>query len=128
MFRYNGGYTAALKNAIDWASRAGPDLPEGFRSAWSSRKVIGLMSTGGGGVKHSKAGIRNCFTVLPGEVMPDSVANLEYNRFREVLFDESTGDVTDPAVREAAAAYAVAFLAFLADTPARRAAEPQDSD
>jgi NAD(P)H-dependent FMN reductase len=92
---HNGSLSAALKNALDWASRSGerpgPDLAD-FRG-----KVVGLMSasTGPLGGARGLAQLRAVLAVLGCLVLPDEVQV----RSADDAFD-AAGDPVDPRLRE----------------------------
>lgn len=116
---YNGSVSGVLKNAIDWASRGGADMPASQQYPLKG-KFVGLISSAGAGTKASKAVVTASLRQMGNVIMPDEVASLEYNHFKQQnIYDRATGNVTDPSVQQAAAAYAKAFLAFVA---AQRAA------
>jgi NAD(P)H-dependent FMN reductase len=71
---YNGGYTALLKNAIDWVSRPRPDGSPG--TALFAGKVAALVSASPGqlGGLRSQTGMRTVLEKLGMLVIPQSFA------------------------------------------------------
>lgn len=71
---YNGGYTAALKNALDWVSRPQPDGTSGV--ALFSGKVVAMVSASPGqlGGLRSQTGLRSVLDKLGLLVIPESFA------------------------------------------------------
>lgn len=71
---YNGGYTALLKNALDWISRPRPDGTSGL--ALVAGKAVALVSASPGqlGGLRSQMSIRTVFDKLGALVIPDSFA------------------------------------------------------
>ncbi|MBX9878995.1 MAG: NAD(P)H-dependent oxidoreductase [Candidatus Obscuribacterales bacterium] len=79
---YNSSITAALKNAIDWASR--PVQGEGTLACFKG-KVVGLMSASPGalgglrGLVHVRAIFNNIFSLVIPEQVAVSKANEAFN-------------------------------------------------
>lgn len=71
---YNGGYTAALKNALDWVSRPQPDGTSGV--ALFAGKVAAMVSASPGplGGLRSQMGMRTVLDKLGVLVIPESFA------------------------------------------------------
>lgn len=71
---YNGGYTALLKNTLDWISRPGEDGKSGV--ALFSGKVAAVVSASPGqlGGVRSQVGIRAVLEKLGLLVIPESIA------------------------------------------------------
>lgn len=91
---YNSGISAALKNAIDWASRPQEGEP---RLVAFKGKHAGLMaaSPGGLGGIRGLADLRSILANIGVHVLPDFVGVAKANQ----LIDDS-GNLTDDAMRE----------------------------
>lgn len=89
---YNYNIPGALKNALDWASRPGPQL------SVLRGKPIGLMGATVGffGTTRAQAALRQCFVYTESAVMPAPQILL---MSAAPLFDEN-GNLTDRATRE----------------------------
>jgi len=92
---YNGGYTALLKNTLDWMSRPGEDGKSGV--ALFSGKVAAVVSASPGqlGGVRSQVGIRAVLEKLGLLVIPESMAL----GAAHAAFDE-TGALKDPKVEK----------------------------
>lgn len=97
---YNGFTSAALKNAIDWLSRAGPEGASPLKG-----KPFAVMSAGGGmaGMRAQKniIAIANDFK-MPQVGAETPVAIKLYDGVSR--FDVTSGDLVDTAVKEQIAA------------------------
>lgn len=81
---YNGGYTALLKNALDWVSRPRPDGTSGL--ALLAGKAVALVSASPGqlGGLRSQTSIRTVFDKVGALVIPDAFAlGLAHQAFDE---------------------------------------------
>lgn len=89
---YNYNIPGALKNALDWASRPGPQL------SVLRGKPIGLMGATVGffGTTRAQAALRQCFVYTESAVMPAPQILL---MSAGPLFDEN-GNLTDQATRD----------------------------
>lgn len=107
---YNGFTSAALKNAIDWLSRAGAEGASPLKG-----KPFAVVSAGGGGggmrAQRNICAIAADFKMpqVGGEAPPIAVRLFDGVK----RFDAATGDLTDDAVRGSVAAL-VAQLAAAA--------------
>ena len=88
---YNGGISAPLKNAIDWASRS----PEGYRSSAIYGKPIAVMGGGGSGATRAQEQLVQVLRVLGVDIVQPQLS------VRQIWdkFDES-GRLTDASMRE----------------------------
>lgn len=95
---YNSSITAALKNAIDWASR--PVQGEGNLACFKG-KVVGLMSASPGvlgglrGLVHVRAIFNNIFCLVIPEQIAVSKANEAFNNDGSLKDDKQQQAVMD---------------------------------
>ena len=106
---YNSGITAALKNAIDWVSRA-DSADEPPLSAFKGKTAAILSASPGGyGGARSLAQLRPLLENIGVAVLPEQVAVPKANE----VFD-AAGNLTDPASLAAVQALAVSLVTKLA--------------
>ena len=107
---YNGAVPGVLKNALDWLSRFPGTLAD---------KPISLMGAtpGRGGTVAAQVALNDLLTHLGAKVLAlrvfVSAADSRY---------DSTGELTDPGVREQVRDQLLALLAFIEDSRSRAAA------
>ncbi len=108
---YNGGYSALMKNAIDWVSRPLPGAPTG--SVFKNKTVvIAGATTGRWGAVRSIRQLREVLGYLGCIVLPDTVSVNEAGKAFDAegrLLDEKTAALA--AATGAALARATAALA-----------------
>ncbi|MEN8637496.1 NAD(P)H-dependent oxidoreductase [Pseudoalteromonas distincta] len=95
---YNGSITAALKNAIDWASRTEQGAVPAFRN-----KVVALFSASPGGLGGLRGlnHVRDILSGIGSLVLADQLAVPSVH----TLFDES-GQINEPVTAEKVSALA----------------------
>jgi NAD(P)H-dependent FMN reductase len=110
---YNGGYPAAIKNVIDWASRPLPGAPAGsvFRG---KPVVVAGATTGKWGAVRSIRQLREVLGYLGCVVLPDSLSINAADK----AFD-AAGQLTDAKSAELAAAAGAALARAAAALAAR---------
>ena len=108
---YNGGYSALMKNAIDWASRPLPGAPGG--AVFKNKPVvIAGATTGRWGAVRSVRQLREVMGYLGGIVLPDTLSINEAGKAFDAdgkLLDAKTAELA--AAAGAALARAAAALA-----------------
>lgn len=106
---YNSGITAALKNAIDWVSRADTDDEPPLLAFKGKTAAILSASPGGYGGARSLAQLRPLLENISVTVLPDQVSVPKANE----AFD-GDGNLIDPARQAAVKALAAGLVAKLA--------------
>jgi chromate reductase, NAD(P)H dehydrogenase (quinone) len=91
---YNSGITAALKNAIDWVSRATSDDEPPLSAIRGKTAAILAASPGGYGGGRSLAQLRTLLENIRVSVIEDQVA---IPKVHEAMDDE--GNLTDPVLQ-----------------------------
>jgi len=102
---YNSGITAALKNAIDWVSRATTEDEPPLSVLGGKTAAILAASPGGYGGARSLAQLRILLENIRITVLPDQVAVAQAHE----AFDEH-GNLLDPVLSEAVKALAVKLV------------------
>lgn len=105
---YNSGITAALKNAIDWVSRADSDDEPPLLAFKGKTAAIMSASPGGYGGARSLAQLRPLLENISVTVLPDQVAIPKAHE----AFD-GDGNLTDPGKQAAVNALAAGLVAKL---------------
>ncbi len=106
---YNSGITAALKNAIDWVSRADSDDEPPLLAFKGKTAAILSASPGGYGGARSLAQFRPLLENISVTVLPDQVSIPKaYEAF------DADGNLIDPALQAAVKALAASLVAKLA--------------
>ena len=106
---YNSGITGALKNAIDWVSRADSDDEVPLLAFKGKTAAILAASPGGYGGARSLAQLRPLLENINVTVLPDQVT---IPKAYEVF--DADGTLIDPAVQAAVKALAAGLVAKLA--------------
>ena len=110
---YNGGYSALMKNAIDWVSRPLPGAPTG--SVFKGKTVVVAgATTGKWGAVRSVRQLREVLGYLGCIVLPDSLSVNAADK----AFD-AEGRLTDAKTAELAAAAGAALARATAALAAR---------
>ena len=105
---YNSGITAALKNSIDWVSRADSDDEPPLLAFKGKTAAILAASPGGYGGARSLAQLRPLLENISVTVLPDQVAIPKaYEAF------DGEGNLIDPALQAAVQALAAGLVAKL---------------
>lgn len=107
---YNSGYSAALKNAIDWASRATSDGEPPLSVFKGKKAAILAASPGGYGGVRGLAQLRVLLENIHVEVMTDQVTVPKVHEKTN-----AAGEINDPAVLAEVSAFAAAFARKLAE-------------
>lgn len=94
---YNSGMTAALKNAIDWVSRATSDDEPPLSAIRGKTAAILAASPGGYGGSRSLAQLRTLLGNIGVTVLEEQVT---VPKVHEVM--DADGELTDPALQAAA--------------------------
>lgn len=102
---YNSGITAALKNAIDWVSRATSEDEPPLSVLGGKTAAILAASPGGYGGARSLAQLRTLLENININVLPDQVAVAKAHE----AFD-AEGKLLDPAQSDAVKALAVKLV------------------
>ena len=78
---YNGGTSAALKNAIDWASRS----PSGYAQSAIYGKTVAIMGSGGGGAVRAQSQLREVLSTIGIEMegFPEVKVAAVWDKFDE---------------------------------------------
>lgn len=106
---YNSGMTGALKNAIDWVSRADSDDEAPLLAFKGKTAAILSASPGGYGGARSLAQFRPLLENIGVTVLPDQVTVPKaYEAF------DAAGNLIDPALQAAVKALAASLVAKLA--------------
>lgn len=106
---YNSGITAALKNAIDWVSRADSEDEAPLLAFKGKTAAILSASPGGYGGARSLAQLRPLLENIGVTVLPDQVSIPKaYEAF------DGDGNLIDPALQAAVKALAASLVAKLA--------------
>jgi chromate reductase, NAD(P)H dehydrogenase (quinone) len=106
---YNSGVTAALKNAIDWVSRADSDNEAPLLAFKGKTAAILSASPGGYGGSRSLAQLRPLLENISVSVLQDQVSIAKAYE----VFD-ADGNLIDPAQQAAVKALAASLVAKLA--------------
>lgn len=102
---YNSGVTAALKNAIDWVSRATDEDEPPLSALGGKTAAILAASPGGYGGARSLAQLRTLLENIRITVLPDQVTVAKAHE----AFD-AEGNLLDPALSEAVKDLAVKLV------------------
>ncbi len=106
---YNSGITAALKNAIDWVSRADSEDEAPLLAFKGKTAAILSASPGGYGGSRSLAQLRPLLENISVTVLPDQVSIPKaYEAF------DTEGNLTDPAQQAAVKTLTASLVAKLA--------------
>lgn len=106
---YNSGITAALKNAIDWVSRADSEDEAPLLAFKGKTAAILSASPGGYGGSRSLAQLRPLLENISVTVMPDQVSIPKaYEAF------DTEGNLADPAQQAVVKSLAASLVAKLA--------------
>jgi NAD(P)H-dependent FMN reductase len=103
---YNSGYTAALKNALDWASRPSPDAPPGSCFTGKAAAILAASPGGLGGLR----GLVVLRMLLAGLGMVVSPEQFALAKAHEAFTPE--GVLRDERAAKAAAAVGAAAAAL----------------
>lgn len=91
---YNGSFPAALKNSIDWASRANGDLKAGDCFKGKTAAIITASPGSFGGIR-CLGHLRDLLTILQVQTLPFEIAVSGVSR----MFDGDSDEITDEKMR-----------------------------